>query len=1127
MTTIPRPNKVALTEAVDIFRDVMRTFMVRHLKRVPGKRLEEAVKQSLRGNQLAQFEDNIRQGKSVEDSIDVNDFPELLRSNWREGFSELFPRDRVIQNRVTDIREIRNEASHPGSTDLDEEKTRAHLYMIADVLGRINCPDEKRAVEQIRDRIFAAVEPAPAPAVEQDSPVPQMLEGMEPPAARSGALRPWRDVIRPNDDVTEGRFRQAEFAANLQQVYDGRARANEYGNPVSFFNRTYITPGMRALLVNTVQRLNGSGGDPVIQTKTGFGGGKTHSLIALYHLVRHADILIDPPSGSDSSTSTEIKSILEEAGFYEHPAGLGEIAVLDGTHLSPTDQTKTETGDPLNTLWGEMAYQLGGQQGYEIIGEAARQGTAPGQAQLNALFAHVRPCVILIDELVAYWRNAADSDSIFTFLQALTQSVSASENVALVVTLPESQVQAGGERGLRALATSEELFGRIEAIWEPLAVNEAFEVVSRRLFGEVLDPSERDRTCEAFSRMYSGNPRNYPQGMGEPAYLERLKACYPIHPEIFDRLYSDWSSLAQFQRTRGVLRMMASCVSYLYRNNDSNPLIMPANLPLRDPSLAAEFDRLLPGNWGPVLSEADSDGSRTDRIDETARFGQVGGAAKRVARAVFLGSASSGALHGLDDRQIRLGVTQPSDRVASYNEALQQMSGELYYLYHSNDRYYFHAEENLNKVATDRAGQFSNAEVDRHITGLLANDVRRGNREVIVVSDAETTIPDDGQTVRLLILPPDKFINSRSRETNEAKAEAERILSTNSNGGNRIRRNTLLFLAAKRDEITHLRQSVRGWLAWDSIINARDGDDRRIPGLSPERRRAAADGRAAADNAIRASLIAAYRWGLAPSQPDPQNAAQINFTEHRTSPGDQGEIVNAAFATFTEQEALVDKITAGNLARLLQERVWNSPAYGDHIAVDALWDLLAGYVYLPRLRNRSVLQQSIEEGVVAGAFGYARDYNPDIGEYRGLRYEGPLHDPALGMVINENSGGLLVAPGRAAEEKRKALEREQQESQDAPDSPTLPDDPDGPTDTPVQPARSRRIVASKIAQGDLSLDDFNNLRSEIIRNLRDGGGEVTVTITVEARKDDGFDERVTSSVRENSVQLGLDFEQTP
>ena len=205
------------------------------------------------------------------------------------------------------------------------------------------------------------------------------------------------------------------------------------------------------------------------------------------------------------------------------------------------------------------------------------------------------------------------------------------------------------------------------------------------------------------------------------------------------------------------------------------------------------------------------------------------------------------------------------------------------------------------------------------------------------------------------------------------------------------------------------------------------------------------------------------------------------------------------------------------------------------IAVEALWELLTSYIYMPRLRNRSVLQQCIEEGVVAGAFGYARDYNPDIGEYRGLRYEGPLHDPALGMVINEDSGGLLVAPGRAAEEKRKALEREEQERRDLPDAPgpggyrvnPTPEDPYGPPAPPPGPPLPKRIVASKTAQGDLSLDDFNNLRSEIIRNLRDGGGEVTVTITVEAHKSDGFEESVARSVRENSGQLGLDFEQTP
>ena len=761
----------------------------------------------------------------------------------------------------------------------------------------------------------------------------------------------------------------------------------------------------------------------MIQTKTGFGGGKTHSLIALYHLVRHADILIDPPSGSDSSTSREIKSILEEAGFTEHPSGLGEIAVLDGTHLSPTDRTGEDEGMPRNTLWGEMAYQLGGPQGYEIVGEAARTGIAPGQAQLDALFDHVGPSVILIDELVAYWRNAVDSDSVYTFLQALTQSVSAREDVALVVTLPESQEEAGGERGREALETLERLFGRIEAVWEPLAVSEAFEVVSRRLFGEIRDPAERDRTCEAFSRLYSSARRNYPQGAGEPAYLVRLRACYPVHPEIYDRLYSDWSSLAQFQRTRGVLRMMASCVSYLYRNDDANPLIMPANLPLRDQSLVAEFNRLLPGNWGPVISEADSDGSRADRIDETARFAQVGGAAKRVARTVFLGSAPSGALRGIDERQIRLGAVQPNDRAASYNEALQEVSKELHYLYNSNDRYYFHAEENLNKVAADRATQLSDAETDRYITELLNTDVRRNNRDVVVFANGGAVIPDNSQGVRLAILPPDKAINSRAAETNDAETEAKRALLTNSNEGNRIHRNTILFLASKRDEARALRQAVKNFLAWHSISQVRNGDDRRITGLTGERANQANVGLRNAASAVNAALVAAYRWGLAPSQPDPQDANRIQFTEFRTNIVDHGEIVNAAFNRFIEEEALVEKIAPAHLARILQDRVWGTPAYGDHVDVNALWEMLTSYIYLPRLRNRSVLQLCIEEGVVAGAFGYARDYNPETGEYRGLRYEGPLHDPALGMVINENSGGLLVAPGRAAEEKRKELER--------------------------------------------------------------------------------------------------------
>ena len=197
--------------------------------------------------------------------------------------------------------------------------------------------------------------------------------------------------------------------------------------------------------------------------------------------------------------------------------------------------------------------------------------------------------------------------------------------------------------------------------------------------------------------------------------------------------------------------------------------------------------------------------------------------------------------------------------------------------------------------------------------------------------------------------------------------------------------------------------------------------------------------------------------------------------------------------------------------------------------------MLTSYIYLPRLRNRAVLQSCIEEGVVAGTFGYARDYYSETGEYRGLRYEGPLHDPALGMVINENSGGLLVAPGRAAEEKRREMERQQQKNGDEQETGGVGTYTVGPplggtteteddSTTTVRVPRPRRVRASKTAQGDLSLDDFSNLRNDIIRVLRDGGGEVTVTITIEASKNDGFDEGLIRPVRDNSGQLGLNFD---
>ena len=252
--------------------------------------------------------------------------------------------------------------------------------------------------------------------------------------------------------------------------------------------------------------------------------------------------------------------------------------------------------------------------------------------------------------------------------------------------------------------------------------------------------------------------------------------------------------------------------------------------------------------------------------------------------------------------------------------------------------------------------------------------------------------------------------------------------------------------------------------------------------------------------AVRTAIVSAYRWNLAPSQPDPQDATRIQFTEFRTNVSNQGEIVNAAFNRFVQEEALIEEITPRSLARILQERVWGTSGYGDHVDVNILWEMITSYIYLPRLRNRRILQHCIEQGVRAGAFGYARDYNSDTDEYRGMRFEAVLQDPELGTVINEDSGGLLVAPGRAAEEKLKEQEKETQggTSNKQPTEGRGTENgtqgegtgAEGPRPPEPEPPIPHRIRASKTVKGDLSLDDFSKLRNDIIRVLQDGGGRL-------------------------------------
>ncbi len=388
-----RPNQDALYQALNIYRDAMRPFILRNLKTVQGLAPEDRIQN--------------------EAEIDIGDFPYLFRKYWRDTFEQRFDPDRDVRSAVGLITEARNKVAHPEAEDFEPAYALSRLHEIADILGQINVPEQKGEVETIRDRLLAS-------ATSPSETKPKL------PRRKAADLKSWRDVIRPNTDVIQGTFRKSEFAADLQEVFEGRAKTPEYGETEIFFNQTYVTPGLRQLLVNTLKRLGGKDGDPVIQLKTGFGGGKTHSLIALYHLVTGINILRELPAEDKyARLRAEIEDILNEAECDADILLNANVSVLVGTYLSTTDADETQQGDPLNTLWGKMADQLGGQDAYNIVRQAALERSAPGGNQLDALFEHVGPSVILMDELVAYVLNVqgVTQESIYTFFQAVTESL--------------------------------------------------------------------------------------------------------------------------------------------------------------------------------------------------------------------------------------------------------------------------------------------------------------------------------------------------------------------------------------------------------------------------------------------------------------------------------------------------------------------------------------------------------------------------------------------------------------------------------------------------------------------------------------------------------------------------------
>ncbi len=660
--------------------------------------------------------------RELVDSFDIANCIRLIERRWREVFS--LKMSKSHKNWASELMGYRNDLSHIGSEDLPQAKTERALDTMALLCESIS-PEATEEIRALYRKVRYGTEQGSTAVTENAVPV---QEGKKTSAAvltrQVGQNLPsWRDVMQPHPDVAEGRYRAAEFAADLAQVARGEG-AYEYRDPVEFFARTYVTEGMTGLLVESLQRISGKGGEPVIQLKTAFGGGKTHSMLALYHIVKGNASIEYIPS---------LKPVLERAGLDSLPKA--NVAVLVGTALDPTRKKNPINfpGYTVSTIWGEMAYQLvtsaGKQDLYgKYIRESDRKGVTPGSENLKNLFNECGPCLILMDELVAYAKKiygvdglpAGSYDNFVTFIQEITEAARASENSVVVASIPESDIEIGGEAGKTVLDTIEHTFGRMESIWKPVGVNEGFEVVRRRLFLDCRDEAGRESVCEAFSRMYQENTEDFPLESKEVEYKNRLLSCYPIHPEVFDRLYGDWATLERFQRTRGVLRLMAAVIHELWMANDAGAMIMPGSIPLDMPVVREELVRYLPDTWNSIIDrEVDGKDSVPYQKDKSnARYGRSL-ASRRVARTIMLGSAPStsairaSGLRGLEISRIMLGCVQPDENISDFRDALNTLHGSLSYLYNNPglNRFWYDTSPTLRKPADDSASQITQKDV--------------------------------------------------------------------------------------------------------------------------------------------------------------------------------------------------------------------------------------------------------------------------------------------------------------------------------------------------------------------------------------------------------------------------------
>jgi len=579
-------------------------------------------------------------------------------------------------------------------------------------------------------------------------------------------MKPFHTIAVPHSDILEGRLELNIFAANLWKVYKGEA-PSEYQYKEEFFRKTFLTKGLQNLLDVVQIRLEGKGGDPVIQLQTPFGGGKTHSLIAMYHKAK-------------------------EWG--------AKTVVIEGTALG---------GD--TKLWELLEEQLTGKV------ETLKGDTAPGRDRIEKVLKENQPALILIDELLEYITKAAGIKIIETtlasqtiaFLQELTEAASILNNTALIITLPSSIVEYYDEKAEFLFQQLQKVSGRVERIYTPVEEEEITQVIRKRLFSN-LNQSEMKKLVNQILD-YFQKENIIPSGIEPSEYKKQFEKSYPFLPEVIEVLYERWGSFPNFQRTRGVLRLLSLVI---FDNKDKHiPYISLADFDLSNQQIRRELIKHIEIQYDSVIaSDITSENAGAKKVD--LKLGDAYKGLKlgtRTATTIFMYSFSGGVEKGATKNEIKRNATTLNNPSSVIGEALEELKNNLFYLQYENGKYFFSTQPNLNRIIITKMENVSDEKVEdfekETIKKFISPTLQDIQQKTYIWIENSQDIPDTPEFKLIILKELDKNL-------------MEKIITTKGNLP-RVNRNNIFFLAPLETYKNQLSNSLRKLIALEEILNDR------------------------------------------------------------------------------------------------------------------------------------------------------------------------------------------------------------------------------------------------------------------------------------------------------------------